>query len=248
MSVPKTLAKLLGMSAGAALLGLAPAAVSPERARADVAGPGVVEGIVRWSAETLPQPARVQNATDPEACGRVQILDELAVNPRNRGIPNVIVALADIPRAKIPVTPPQRLSLDNRGCRFVPHAAVLTTGSTIEATNSDPVLHTVHFYGALERNLALAIRGLMREVVVPEPGWISVRCDVHGWMSALIRVDPHPFHAVSGENGRYAIAGVPPGVYTLEARHAKLGAQRQSVLVEAGRTSRVDLEFRGKER
>jgi hypothetical protein len=129
----------------------------------------------------------------------------------------------------------------------VPAAAVLTIGSTIEAANSDPVLHTVHFYGALERNLALAIRGLKREVVVAEPGWISVRCDVHGWMSALIRVDPHPFHAVSGEDGRYTIAGVPPGAYTLEARHARLGARSMSVIVEAGKTSRVEIEFEGRQ-
>ena len=240
--VTRSVVKLLGLAAGASILGPAPAVMPAEVARA-----GVVEGIVRWSAESLPQPTRVQNATDPDACGHVQILDDLRVDPRSRGIRDVIVALIDVPSEKHPRTSPGRLHLDNSGCRFVPAAAVLTTGSTIEAANSDPVLHTVHFYGALERNLALAIRGLKREVVVPEPGWISVRCDVHGWMSALIRVDPHPFHAVSGEDGRYAIAGVPPGTYTLEARHAKLGARRQSVIVEAGKASRAEFEINGRE-
>jgi plastocyanin len=237
----RTAVQLLGLAACSALL---QAAAAPPAA---ASSGGSVEGFVRWDAEGLPQPTRVQNATDPAACGQEQILEDLKVDPASRGIRDVVVTLLDAPAVGIPAAPGARLTLDNRGCQFVPHAAVLTVGSTIEATNSDPVLHTVHFYGALERNLALAIRGLKHEVVVTEPGWISVRCDVHGWMSALIRVDSHPFHAVSGEDGSFAIGGVPPGTCTLEARHARLGARRRSVVVESGKTVRVEIQFDGRE-
>ena len=44
-------------------------------------------------------------------------------------------------------------------------------------------------------------------------------------MSAYILVFSHPFFAVTDDDGRYAIAGVPPGTYTLRrlerARHAR---------------------------
>src|SRR5512133_4375792 len=49
--------------------------------------------------------------------------------------------------------------------------------------------------------------------------------------------------AQSGDNGRYTIAGVPPGTYTLEAR--RLGyapVRRQGVVVTAGQTATVDFK------
>ena len=42
---------------------------------------------------------------------------------------------------------------------------------------------------------------------------------------------PHPFYAVSGEDGTFSIKNLPPGKYTLEAWHEKLGTQDQEVTV-----------------
>jgi hypothetical protein len=106
--------------------------------------------------------------------------------------------------------------LDNRDCRFVPHVAVVTVGSRIEALNSDPLLHTV-YYGAVEANIALPIKGARIARVVERAGMIVVKCDVHGWMQAFLRVDPHPFHAVSAADGTFLIEGIPEGNYRLAA-------------------------------
>jgi hypothetical protein len=72
---------------------------------------------------------------------------------------------------------------------------------------------------------------------------ISVLCDVHGWMKSFIRVDEHPYHAVTDEQGHFLISEIPPGSYTLELWHEKLGAQQVSVRVEPGTTSRIELEY-----
>ena len=60
---------------------------------------------------------------------------------------------------------------------------------------------------------------------------IEIQCDFHLWMHAYIFVMDHPFYAVSADDGTFAIEGLPPGDYTLEAWHEKLGRQRQAVKV-----------------
>jgi hypothetical protein len=58
---------------------------------------------------------------------------------------------------------------------------------------------------------------------------VEVQCDIHPWMHAYIFVMDHPFFSVSGDDGAYAIEGLPPGDYTLECWHEKLGKQRKDV-------------------
>ena len=116
-------------------------------------------------------------------------------------------------------------------------------GSVIEAVNSDPILHTTHLYGPLEVNIALPFRGPRISRTVERPGMIIVKCDVHSWMQAFIRVDAHPFHAVSDTRGSFRIPGIPPGSYTLEIWHETLGSQQQPVRIEAGKKTSVEIMY-----
>ena len=204
---------------------------------------GMLEGTVRWIGAGVPQPTVLENATDPEVCGRVQTLDDLLVSERNEGIQNVIVALADVSVEKIPPRVPGRLLLDNVECRFSPHVAVLTVGSVIETRNSDPTLHTTHLYGPSEVNLAMPLQGMTVSRTAEKAGMIIVKCDVHGWMQAYIRVDDHPFHTVTDGSGFFRIADVPTGEYVLEAWHEKLGFNRRTVRIQDGETSTIELAF-----
>ena len=121
---------------------------------------GALEGVVRWTGATEPQPTTVENSTDPDVCGRMHTLEDLLVSDRNSGVKNVIVALVDVPAGKAPPRVSGQLLLDNVDCRFSPHISVLTVGSLFETRNSDPTLHTVHLYGPSEANLALPFQGM----------------------------------------------------------------------------------------
>lgn len=208
---------------------------------------GDIEGQVLFQGATIPKPTEIENGTDPEACGTRQSFGDLVISPENRGIQNVIVSLADatVPTAPRPAGPAGKtLTVDNRKCQFAPHVAVLTAGSTVEATNSDPISHTTHlYYGALSRNLALAT-GEKASQFLARPGMIIVKCDIHGWMKAYVRVDSHPFHAVSDAAGRFAIRGIPAGSYTLEVWHESLGKQQLPVTVRGGRTEQIEIQYR----
>ena len=204
---------------------------------------GTLDGIVRIKGPTIPGPTPVQNTTDPAVCGLRQSLQDLMVSARTRGVQHVIVALTDVPAAGIPGAAPSRLVLDNVRCQFAPHASVLNVGSVIEATNSDPILHTTHLYGASEANIPLPLKDMKVAYTVRKPGMIVVKCDLHGWMQAFVRVDDHPFHAVTDASGRFRIGEVPSGRYVLEAWHEKLGIQRQTVQILAGSTTSLAIEY-----
>ena len=73
---------------------------------------------------------------------------------------------------------------------------------------------------------------------------IPVKCNVHPWMKSYIGVVEHPFFAVSKEDGTFEIKGLPPGDYTIEAWHEKLGTSTQKVTVGPKETKSVDFTFK----
>ena len=63
-------------------------------------------------------------------------------------------------------------------------------------------------------------------------------------MQSYIRVDPHPFHAVSDVDGRFRIEGVPVGTHRLETWHERWGPQEHSVAVAPDATSEVTITYK----
>ena len=120
-------------------------------------------------------------------------------------------------------------------------------GQELEIRNSDATLHNVHALPTASKpfNNAMPMKGMTikRKFTAPEV-MVRVKCDVHPWMAAYIGVLPHPFFAVSGEDGAFTIANVPPGTYTIEAWHEKMGTQTASVTVADGAAATADFTFK----
>ena len=77
-----------------------------------------------------------------------------------------------------------------------------------------------------------------KEVMVP------FKCDVHGWMNAYVGVLDHPYFATTGKDGSFDLKGLPPGTYTIEAWHEKLGAQTASVTLGQKETKDISFTFK----
>ncbi len=120
-------------------------------------------------------------------------------------------------------------------------------GQVLEIVNSDPTLHNIHALpkGNTEFNTGQPIQGMKtehkftaKEVMVP------FKCDVHGWMNAYVGVLDHPYFTVSDADGKFELKGVPPGTYTIEAWHEKLGTTTQSVTLAEKGTQEITFTFK----
>ena len=204
---------------------------------------GAIQGRVLFQGGEVPRSTLVRNTTDPDECGEVQSLRNILVS-RNQGIGNTVISLANVSLPPDYEVPTSTLVLDNRECQFEPHVAVLTTGSNIETINSDAVTHTVHFYGLFNLNVALGPGQSKSVRQLDRPGWYIVKCDLHGWMQAYVRVDEHPFHAVSSRDGSFRIPNLPAGSYRLEAWHEYFGRKEREIVVQAGETSTLTIAYK----
>jgi hypothetical protein len=63
-------------------------------------------------------------------------------------------------------------------------------------------------------------------------------------MNAYVGVLDHPYFAVTGPDGKFTLTGLPPGTYTVEAWHEKLGATTQSVTLAAKETKDVSFTLK----
>jgi hypothetical protein len=75
---------------------------------------------------------------------------------------------------------------------------------------------------------------------------LPVKCNQHPWMKMYVNVVKSPFFAVTDKSGKYEIKGLPPGDYTLEFVHEKLGPpQDVKVTVGPKESKTVDASFKG---
>ena len=113
----------------------------------------------------------------------------------------------------------------------------IQTGQKLVVKNSDSCVHNVHDKptadGNKESNDVQMPGGadLTYTFAKPEP-FLKFQCDVHPWMFAWVSVFDSPFFSVSDKDGKFVIKNVPPGKYTVEAAHRKLGPQTQEVEVK----------------
>lgn len=145
-----------------------------------------------------------------------------------------VVYLEEAPRGAFDELPRRRPRIDQINEQFVPRVLAVTTGTTVDFPNNDRIYHNV-FSLSKPRTFDLGryAAGKSRAVRFDRPGLVRVFCDIHSHMSAWILVFNHPFFAVTGDDGRYAIPNVPPGSYSLAAWHETLPLQRRRVDVPA---------------
>jgi plastocyanin len=144
----------------------------------------------------------------------------------------------------VPTTP---AVLDQQGCWYEPRVFGIQVGQPLNIVNSDETLHNVHAVPMANRefNRGQGLKGLKFTTTFTTPEvMVPFKCDVHKWMNAWIGVVPHPFYATSGSGGSFSIKGLPPGTYTIEAWHEKLGTMTQTVTVGAKETKPITFNFK----
>jgi hypothetical protein len=142
--------------------------------------------------------------------------------------------------------PKEPKTLDVEGFQLRPRMLGIMAGQDLVVTNKDDLLHAVHALpraaGNKEFNTGLPGKGMSRNARFPTPE-VAIKVvteDHHDWELAWVAVLPHPCFAVTDEQGRYEIKGLPPGKYTLEAWQENCTPATQEIEVKANESKMVD--------
>ena len=245
------LALALAASAAAACGGKQETSTSAEPApgatRVDAATAGDVKGTVSLDG-TAPTNEGIKMNADP-VCVKANTTPQFqeTYEVSDGKLANVFVYVKDGLGNYIYDPPTEPARIDQHNCRYHPHVFGMRVNQPLEIVNSDPTLHNIHALPKTnaEFNNGQPIQGMKmthtfstKEVMVP------FKCDVHGWMNAYVGVLDHPYFAVTGKDGKFDLKTVPPGTYTIEAWHEKLGTMTQSVTLGPKETKEITFTFK----
>lgn len=208
---------------------------------------GTVTGKIAFEG-TAPTPEMIKMGADPFcAAEHKEVASEAVVVNSNGTLKNVFVYIKEGLEGQTFDTPKDAVTFDQSGCVYKPHVFGVMVNQPVEILNSDSTLHNVHAVGEKNKgfNLGMPIKGMKLKKSFGEPEvMVKMKCDVHPWMNAYIGVLPHPFYAVSGEDGTFKIENLPAGTYTIETWHEKYGAQTQQVTVAEGESKAADFSYK----
>ena len=194
---------------------------------ANAAGWGSIKGKFVVDGTIAPAPA-VDASKDP-FCVAAHPVNETVVIGTGNALANAVVYLRG---KKIEVNEEYKASaeepvtLDNKGCDFHPHIALVRTGQPFIIKNSDQTGHNTNL--GLQKNptfnqIIPAGEKVELKFTKAEALPMPVNCNIHPFMSGRILVLDHPYMAASGEDGVFEIKDIPAGKQEFQLWHEKPG-------------------------
>jgi plastocyanin len=168
------------------------------------AGEAVVTGRV-----TLPK-ARAK----PVMNKRYEIVTSGGVLSTNPPLAVVYLAGTFPPPPAVPVT-----QMTQKDLTFLPALLPVRVGTKVEFPNLDDTYHNIFSYSAPKRFDLGRYRPDERPVpsqLFDVPGLVTLRCDIHDHMRGLILVLDTPHFVMTDDEGRFRLAGLPSGRFTLK--------------------------------
>ena len=163
-------------------------------------------------------------------------------SPSAPDLKDVVVYIKDAP-ARASLTA-RTAELKQEHEAFLPHVIAITRGSTVSFPNGDPFFHNVFsLSSAASFDLGRYTTGKTAARTFSKAGVVKVFCKIHSHMSATILVFDHPYFTIPETDGRYELAGVPAGDYTVVGWHERVGERTAPVKVERGKTTTIDLSL-----
>ena len=137
------------------------------------------------------------------------------------GEPSPRVAVVSATPLDRPAPRPDVLSpavMWQRGLHFHPRTLPVLVGTTVEFPSADETYHSVFSYS---KGNDFDLGRYLPEEEPPTytfetPGEVRLFCDVHEHMRASILVLETPYFTVTDPDGRFTLAGLPPGRYRID--------------------------------
>jgi plastocyanin len=214
---------------------------------------GIVVGRIILDGDALVLPpffkAGDEKIKDKEVCGVADVPDESLVVGEGKGISNVFVYLRRAPKGYKAVDVKEPVVLDQKGCVFLPHVALIRVGQPVLVKSSDAVQHNIHTFPVRNDSSNLLIKpnedkGVSLKYTKPESDPLEVKCDIHGWMASYHLVLDHPFMAVTDKDGNFKIEGLPAGTHEFRIWHERGGLLEKEYKVDVKDGGEKTLELK----
>lgn len=138
---------------------------------------------------------------------------------------------------------PAVLQMAQKDLTFIPSLLAVRVGTRVEFPNLDDTYHNIFSYSTPKRFDLGRYRADERPVpsqVFDAPGLVTLRCDIHEHMRALILVVDTPHFVVTAADGSFRLTGLPAGRYTLKAWVDSRTTHARAVELAEDATLRVD--------
>jgi hypothetical protein len=216
-------------------------------------GQGTISGMVRLVGPP-PSIPTVLPQMDFDMCGSVARPTQSLLLGSNQTVRNVIVYLAGYAQNNPSNGTNGAIIVDQRDCEFVPRIQIARSGVPLILKNSDPILHVVRIDLMSSTN---GSRTLLRTATpyagyeklyqlanFHEPTLLQLTSgNGHEWMAAYIAIMPHPWAAITDENGRFTLHNVPAGAHKIYAWHEALGTLVHEVHLNGEGSTTADFQF-----
>jgi plastocyanin len=221
----------------AALLGVAAAGQSSA---------GAIRGHIVLTGKSRGNPF-IRMGVDPK-CSALnaghRTIQESAMVTADGSVANVFVKLdGTFPNTTVPIEP---VVIEQRACVYRPRVIGMRVGQTLQIKNDDNLLHNVHSSSAVGNsfNVGQPTLGVVFSFM-PRSGetMLTIGCDVHRWMTAYVGIVSHPYFSISGGDGTFSIAKVPPGTYTIRTWHERFGELAKKITIKPGVTTPIDFAY-----
>ncbi|MDB6151369.1 MAG: hypothetical protein JWQ44_2817 [Chthoniobacter sp.] len=192
-----------------------------------------------WAQATIEGRVELPKARSaPVVTKRYEIISKggvVATNP-----PLAVVYLeGSFPKPAAPATK----QLTQKDLTFIPALLAVQAGTKVEFPNEDDTYHNIFSFSPAKRFDLGRYRPEERPTpaqVFEKAALITLRCDIHEHMRALILVLDTPHFATTDASGRFRLSGLPAGRFKLKAWLSSKTTLEKSVELKPGSTAHLD--------
>lgn len=214
----------------------------PKAPPVEAASAATITGTISFEG-AAPRVRQIDMSNDPGCKGQAQS-QQVVVDDGH--LANVLVYVkSGLPAASYD-PPKQAIDIKQEGCQYVPHMAAVMVGQPVKFADEDQTLHNIHFMPKQNRewNQSQMPNSQPLDKVFSKPElMIPVKCNQHPWMYMYLSVMANPYYAVTGKDGKFSIAGLPPGTYTIAAVQEKYGEKTETITVAPKQTLKADFTY-----